>query len=332
MHSTVSRLVTNKGTLLVYCEARAELSDWAMMDVLLQRSVDGGISFSEKVKIASGTQEHPTVNNPVMVQDLNGRIHFLYCEDYAVGEGRLLRRFSDDDGLTWSEPIDITRFTMPEYRNALALGPGHGVSMKDGTLVFPLWMVPKRFQEPLHFHKPSEVSTIYSKDFGETWAVGELLPNTAEVVNPNETSLALTSDGRVYLNIRQLGTHRVKAYSATGYSGWTEYAPDYSLPDPRCFGSVSSYDDGEGPYALIFANCACQTERKNVVVRMSEDDGKTFPVSRVIDAERGGYVETAVDSVRDRIYVLYENNKGETCHFVAFNRAWLAQEEFVAQK
>jgi hypothetical protein len=59
---------------------------------------------------------------------------------------------------------------------------------------------------------------------------------------------------------------------------------------------------------------------------MSTDDGKTYPVSRVIDAERGGYVETAVDAARDRIYVLYENNKGETCHFVAFNRAWLAQE------
>ena len=322
-HRIPGMLVTDKGTLLVYCEARREASDWALMDILMQRSEDHGQTFSPKVVMAAGTEEHKTVNNPVMMQDKNGRIHFLYCEDYATKGGRVLRRYSDDDGLTWSAPIDITEFTMPIFRNAFALGPGHGITMLDGTLLVPVWMVPKYYHEHINSHIPSVLSTIYSKDCGETWAIGEILDTYKEVISPNETVAALTSDGRVYMNIRHMGHNRVKAYSCSGYSDWTHYVPDYKLPDAKCFGSVSAYDDGVHPYSLVFANCACQTARKEVTVRISNDDGQTYPISRIIDADRGGYVETAVDNKEGIIYVLYENEKGITDHFVAFNYEWV---------
>jgi len=324
-HRIPGMLVTDKGTLLVYCEARREASDWALMDILMQRSEDHGLTFSAKVVMAAGTEEHKTVNNPVMMQDKCGRIHFLYCEDYATKGGRVLRRYSDDDGLTWSAPIDITEFTMPHFRNAFALGPGHGITMLDGTLVVPVWMVPKYYHEHINSHIPSVLSTIYSKDCGETWAIGEILDTYKEVISPNETVAALTSDGRVYMNIRHMGHNRVKAYSCSGYSGWTHYVPDYKLPDAKCFGSVSAYDDGVHPYSIVFANCACQTARKEVTVRISTDDGRTYPMSRIIDADRGGYVETAVDNKEGLIYVLYENEKGITDHFVAFNYEWVAE-------
>ena len=324
-HRIPGMLVTDKGTLLVYCEARREASDWALMDILMQRSKDHGLTFSAKVVMAAGTEEHKTVNNPVMMQDKCGRIHFLYCEDYATKGGRVLRRYSDDDGLTWSAPIDITEFTMPHFRNAFALGPGHGITMLDGTLVVPVWMVPKYYHEHINSHIPSVLSTIYSKDCGETWAIGEILDTYKEVISPNETVAALTSDGRVYMNIRHMGHNRVKAYSCSGYSGWTHYVPDYKLPDAKCFGSVSAYDDGVHPYSIVFANCACQTARKEVTVRISTDDGQTYPMSRIIDADRGGYVETAVDNKEGLIYVLYENEKGITDHFVAFNYEWVAE-------
>ena len=322
-HRIPGMLVTDKGTLLVYCEARREASDWALMDILMQRSEDHGQTFSPKVVMAAGTEEHKTVNNPVMMQDKNGRIHFLYCEDYATKGGRVLRRYSDDDGMTWSAPIDITEFTMPHFRNAFALGPGHGITMLDGTLLVPIWMVPKYYHEHINSHIPSVLSTIYSKDCGETWAIGEILDTYKEVISPNETVAALTSDGRVYMNIRHMGHNRVKAYSCSGYSGWTHYVPDYKLPDAKCFGSVSAYHDGVHPYSIVFANCACQTARKEVTVRISNDDGQTYPISRIIDADRGGYVETAVDNKEGIIYVLYENEKGITDHFVAFNYEWV---------
>lgn len=314
--------VTARGTLLVYCEARQTASDWAMMDILLWRSEDHGTTFSEPTVLASGTQNHPTVNNPVMMQDQNGRIHLLYCEDYTVG-GRALHRYSDDDGISWCEPIDVTQYTAPESHNAFAFGPGHGTVCKNGTLLVPVWMVPKRFNAPKSSHTPSVLSTFYSKDNGETWQLGDFFETNSEIICPNETVAALTSDGRVYLNIRHQGFCRAKAYSENGYSGWSEYAPDYSLPDPRCFGSVAAYNDGKNPYSLIFVNCNGNKHRKNVCVRASTDDGRTFPIIKTVDAERGGYCEVAVDNASGLIYILYEDKYGESDHFVRMNYAWL---------
>jgi len=326
-HRIPGMLVTAKGTLLVYCEARRSSGDWALMDILMQRSVDHGMSFSEKVILAAGTAEHNTVNNPVMMQDHHGRIHFLYCEDYTIRGGRVLRRYSDDDGLSWSEPIDITMYTLPEFHNAFALGPGHGVTMRDGTLLVPIWMVPKRYEEPLTKHGPSVISTLYSRDCGETWAIGEFLDTNPDVISPNETAAALTSAGDVYLNIRHRLSHRAKAYSSTGFSDWTQYGPDYRLWDPQCFGSVAAYHDGINPYSIIFVNCNSKTSRKNVTVRISVDDGKAFPYSRVLDADRGGYTEVATDGPNGLIYLLYEDQYGITDHLAVCNYAWIMEQD-----
>ena len=322
-HRIPGMIVTKKGTILAYNEAREAGDDWAMMDILMQRSVDNGKTFGEFIKLAEGDKTHPTVNNPVMVQDNNGRIHFLYCEDYTVNGGRALRRYSDDDGITWSDPIDITVYTDPDYHNAFAFGPGHGIVAKDGTIIVPIWMVPKKHEAPIKSHDPSVLTTFYSKDNGETWALGELLATNSDILCPNETVAAITSDEKVYLNIRFKGSCRAKAYSDNGYSNWKEYAPDYKLTDPQCFGSVAVYNDGVHPYTLIFANCASTESRKEVTVRASFDDGRTYPVSKLIDADRGGYVEIAVDNTAGLIYVIYENDWGKCDRIAIFDYEWL---------
>lgn len=320
-------LVTEKGSLLAYCEARTAAGDWSLMDIMLQRSEDEGESFGEPILLAEGTEEHKTVNNPVMMQDANGRIHFLYCEDYGINGGKIYRRYSDDDGVTWSDKIDITEFTSPKTRNVFALGPGHGIRTRDGMLLVPLWMVPKESGAKPDAHTPSVVSTFYSKDNGESWQIGEILHTSSDVISPNETEAALTSDGKVYLTIRHFGTQRAKAYSETGYSGWTEYSPEYSLTDPQCFGSVVSYNDGVNPYTLLVVNCDSQTCRSGVTVRGSLDDGHTWVIKKGIDPDRGGYAEAAVDNRKGLIYLLYENAFGETVHFVKFHYNWLLNEK-----
>lgn len=312
-HRIPGMIVTRRGTLLAYREARQNMSDWARMDILLSRSTDFGATFQPDILLAQGTETHPTVNNPVMVEDARGDIHFLYCEDYAVEGGRVLHRISRDDGVTWSRPEDISDATAPAFRNVFAPGPGHGICLSNGTLIVPVWLVPRRPGRNIRNHGPSVTSTLYSTDDGITWKLGEMLPDTPSTPSPNETSAAERSDGGVYMNIRVTAGQgcRVQACSPTGYSGWTDYHPVQQLPDPSCFGSVTAYHDGEHPYTLIFGNCAHASERKNVTVRMSVDNGASFPVSRTLCADGGGYVETAVDHKNGWIYVLYERNMGE---------------------
>lgn len=314
-HRIPGMIVTDRGTVLAYCEARTAVGDWSLMDILLFRSEDGGETFGEPIVMASGTKTHRTVNNPVAVQRTDGRLLFLWCEDYAVNGGRVLIRHSDDDGVTWSEPRDITSATLPEYRNAFALGPGHGIVTGDGTIIIPVWMVPKRYEAKLTAHMPSEISTLYSRDGGESWQPGELLGMTDRIVNPNETVAALTSDGRVYLSIRHQSMQRARAYSLTGFSGWQDYSPDYTLNDPQCFGSVVSAEEN-GKHVLYLANCDNKERRANVTVKKSTDDGRTWETVGVIDPDRGGYVELAYDKTRSSLLCLYEENFGERVYFV----------------
>ena len=147
------------------------------------------------------------------------------------------------------------------------------------------------------------------------------------MISPNETAAALTSTGDVYLNIRHRLSHRAKAYSSTCFSDWTQYGPDYRLWDPQCFGSVAAYHDGINPYSIIFVNCNSKTSRKNVTVRISVDDGKAFPYSRVLDADRGGYTEVATDGPNGLIYLLYEDQYGITDHLAVCNYAWIMEQD-----
>ena len=108
---------------------------------------------------------------------------------------------------------------------------------------------------------------------------------------------------------------RVKAYSATGYSGWYDYSPDYRLNDPQCFGAVVSAEEN-GRHVLYLANCDSKERRSGVTLKKSTDDGRTWETVHVIDPDRGGYVELAYDKTRGCLYCLYEENYGERVYFV----------------
>jgi len=324
-HRIPGMTVTERGTVIIYNEARHDGDDWALMDIFAQRSEDGGRTFGERIYLARGSEEINTVNNPVMMQDKNGRIHFLYCENYSISGGRVLHRTSNDDGLNWSEARDITSATLPEYRNAFALGPGHGICTPDGTIAVPVWLVPRCYGKPIYSHSPSVISVLYSVDNGESWQLGDIMRgNSVDAVNPSETELALTSDGSVYLNARVDCHRRAVAYSENGYHSYSPLAADSALTDPICFGSCVGYSHG-GTRGIIFANCDHESERKNVTVKLSLDDGRTWSYKRSICTERGGYVECNADNRNGDIYVLYEENWGKKCHLAVFDLEWITR-------
>jgi sialidase-1 len=325
-------VVSKKGTLLAYAEARKSLrGDWGAIDIVLRRSTDQGASWSPMRVIAHVEGPKPknpvalaqnlaspadvTYNNPVAIADQKtGAIHFLFCLEYM----RAFYMRSDDDGQSFSKPIEITSSFdafRPEYAwKVLATGPGHGIQLRNGRLLVPVWL---SLGTGGHAHRPSVTSTIVSDDNGKSWKRGAIaVPDTPEFVFPNETTAAQLSDGRVLLNVRSESTSHRRAIvtSADGASNWSEPRFDSALLEPICFGTLVSL----GGKRLAFANpdtldktggtavAGKSRDRKNLTVQFSNDDGQTWKAKLVIEPGWSGYSDLAYG--RDQtIYLFYEN-------------------------
>ena len=307
--------VTARGTLLLVCEARDTFSDWARIDLLLCRSEDGD-AIGAPVVLARGDEAHPTVNNPVLIPAADGRVFLLYCTDYTVDGGGIFLRVSQDDGLTWSAPRDLTVSAQPGTHAAFALGPGHGIELPDGTLLVPVWFVPAGAHPDPRSHHPARVSVFFSKDGGASWRLGQVLSETPDCPDPNETSAAPLSSGGICLNTRLNGAgYRAVSRSERGIEDFSPLRPDRSLPDPTCMGSVAAAH-WRGRHVLLFVNCASTDGRKNLTCRASFDDGHTWPHSMVIEPGDAGYADLAVrDGV---VHVLYEQRFGEVVKLARF--------------
>ncbi len=165
-------VMTTKGSLLAFCEARVNnSSDWADIDMIMRRSTDGGKTWEENVVIAARETKRPTSNCTPIVDRDGKTIHVLYHRNYS----NCYYVRSTDDGKTWSAPKEITyafdQFR-PEYNwKVLAPGPGHAIQLQNGQhkgrLVVPVWLCEPNPKIPGGDHRPSCVATIYSDDF---WA------------------------------------------------------------------------------------------------------------------------------------------------------------------
>lgn len=329
-------VLSKKGTLLAFCEGRiGTASDWADMDLLMRRSIDGGKSWEPHVVIAARQGGKPT-SNPSPIVDSDGTIHLLYQRDYA----RAYYTQSKDDGKTWSKAVDITyafEAFKPEYDwKVLAPGPGHGIQLKNGRLLVPVWLCDPIKLLPNRGHAPSCVATIYSDDLGKTWKRGDIVANNSpELKNPNETMAVQLNDGRVMLNIRNPSSvnRRAISYSADGATNWSKAVFDDELFDPVCMASIIKVPGKKDAKetTLMFLNPDSRNiekyPRKNLTVKLSFDSGESWPIQKVLNEGPSGYSDMAIGK-DGTVYCLYETNtstKGWNYSLVLkkFNVNWL---------
>jgi sialidase-1 len=349
--------VTARGTVLAWCEARKKGSDWDDIRILLRRSTDDGKTWSEprsiadvpgpKVKNPAALRlknvkpDDLTYNNPVLIAGRDGTIHMLFCLEYM----RCFYQRSTDDGLGWSTPVEITRTFdafRPDYDwNVLATGPNHGIELKTGRLVVPVWLSTGTGGNA---HRPSVTATIYSDDHGATWKASEIaVPCTDVWINPNETVAVELGDGRVMLNVRNESKahRRLVTTSKDGATGWSTPRFDDALLEPICMAGLVRYSFGEGggKDRLLFSNPhnlaradgkeepGKSRDRKNVSVKLSYDEGKTWPVNRTIEPGWSAYSDLAVTH-GDTILCFYGTGAkpgfaGDALRLARFNLEWL---------
>lgn len=352
-------VVTTKGTVLAWCEARkraAGVSDWDDIRILLRRSTDDGKSWSAPQSIAhvdGPKRKNPfalrlknvdladvTYNNPVLIADKDGTVHMLFCLEYE----RCFYQRSDDDGLSWSKPAEITAtfdaFKKDYAWRVLATGPNHSIQLKTGRLVVPVWL---STGEGGNAHRPSVTTTIYSDDQGKTWKAGDIaVPCTDEWINPNEAVAIELSDGRVMLNVRSESKahRRLVVTSPDGATNWSSPKFDDALLEPICMGGIVRYHHN-GQSLILFSNPhnldtakgkaepGKNRDRKNLSVKLSRDEGQSWPLNRLLEDGPSMYSDLTVTKSGTILCFYGRGTKpgfaGEALTLARFNLEWLRQ-------
>nr|MDO8088186.1 sialidase family protein [Candidatus Sigynarchaeum springense] len=319
-----SLAVTRKGTMLAFCEGRQSISDASQNAIVLKRSTDGG-KIWEPLKVVA-RMGRDSLNNPqtAVVRETGRVILFFQRYPYPSNENTVVAGYvasplkrllglraldswsmhSDDDGATWSSPRDITRQVKPPApATSLASGPGIGIQLRRGRhagrLLMPFNCGP---------YGKWRVFCAFSDDAGETWHRGQFAPEPGPG-HANEVQVVERVDGTVLLNARnQRGAKRRKvATSSDGGETWSPLAVDGTLIEPVCQGSIIRHlDPLDGEKSVIlFANPASEARRENGAVRASFDEGKTWPVAKVI--EPGKFAYSCLGTMPDkRVACLYE--------------------------
>lgn len=349
-------VVTAKGTVLAWCEARRDGSDWDDIQILLRRSTDEGKTWSAPqsivdvpgpkqknafaLKLKHTDPSTVTYNNPVLIADRDGTVHLLFCLEYE----RSFYQQSKDDGLTWSAPVEITAtfdaFKRDYAWKVLATGPNHGIQLRNGRLLVPVWLSTGTGGNA---HRPSVTATIFSDDGGTTWQAGEIaVPNTEEWINPNETVAVELKDGRVMLNVRSESKahRRLVVTSPDGATAWSTPRFDEALLEPICMAGLVRYDH-DGTSALIFSNPhnleggregepepGKSRARKNLSIKLSRDEGGTWTVHKVLEAGPSAYSDLAV-TPSGMILCFYGTGTklgfaGSSLRLARFNLDWLS--------
>lgn len=342
--------VTTNGTLIATFDVRWDaINDLpANVDVACLRSTDMGNTWGPMITVldfdknVSGSSGNGVGDAAVLVDRQTGTIWVAALWSYGnhslAGSltgtatnrtGQYVLARSDDDGLTWSAPINITVQAKANTNWGCAFqGPGNGIQLRNGTLVFPS-------QHTQPGGGQGKVFFIYSTNHGASWAVSpDVTTNASPTMNENQI---------VELNSGQIMTSMRMSAGGGGFRGWSTYTPGSSLsngtwsplvlnlPDPICQGSFIRYSstlDGAPRNRLLFSNPSNSVpsgyaSRVRQTIYLSEDEGATWPVARQIDA-RSGY--SCLAALPDgTVGLFYEAPADYDMVFARFSLDWLTQ-------
>ncbi len=334
--------VTKKGTVLAIAEGRMAHADQARNKLILKRSTDGGRTWDALQIIAEDGLR--CLNNPcTVVERESGRILIMF-QSYPAGvkegsgkiqpglNGEWIVRnyliYSEDDGLSWSRPRDLTPTTKrPEGVTTMASGPGIGIQMRhgphQGRLVIPFNEGP---------YGVWNIYTVYSDDRGETWRYGNVAPDVlvsdgkgGSVSRVNEVQVVELIDGSLRMNARRWAGRplRKTCVSRDGGNTWSRVEDVPEQVDPGCMASILRYGDPlDGQKSRLLFIGPQGTDRNTGTLFLSEDEGSTWPIRRVLWP--GSFAYSVLTVLNDgTIGCLFETDRADRMVFARIPPAWL---------
>ena len=320
-------VTTNNGTLLGVYDIRynSSVDLQEMVDIGVSRSTDKGQTW-EPMRVAmtfgeTGGLPHSQngVGDPsILVDEKTNTIWIVAAWTHGMGNGRawwnsmpgmsadstaqLMLVKSEDDGKTWSQPINITPQVKDPSWYFLLQGPGRGITMKDGTLVFPIQFIDST--------RVPNAGIMYSKDRGTTWH----LHNLART-NTTEAQVAEVEPGVLMLNMRDnRGGSRAVATTRDLGKTWYEHPSNRSaLQEPVCMASlihVDAKDNITGKDLLIFSNPNTTKGRNHITIKVSTDGGMTWPLSNqvTLDEDEGWGYSCLSMIDKETVGIFYESS------------------------
>lgn len=338
-------ITTNSGTLIAVYDNRYNRSKDLQedIDIGMSRSTDGGNSW-EPMKVIMDMGEYGGrpeelngTGDPCILYDHNTNTIWVAAlwmsgssSDLMLWNasqpgmtpeetGQFLLVKSTDDGITWSEPYNITKQIKDPSWQLLLQGPGRGITTTDGVLIFPAQFKADIGEAALDGGQYTCHSTIvWSRDGGSTWNIG-----TGAMSNTTEAQVVELTDGALMLNMRddlnkkEKGVTNGRAVAVTKDLGktWVVHPTSNSvLPEPNCMASLISADlyvDGMKKRVLFFSNPDNKNTRSNMTIKASLDEGSTWPEKYQLEIyEPEGYGYSCMTMVDEKtIGILYEGSK-----------------------
>jgi len=321
-------LVTSKGTLLVFCEARKEsIRDASPTDMVLRRSIDGGKTWLP-IQTLVRAEGNDAIMNPCPVVDTRtGTILLMCINAHKVRKQHHcpLLLTSTDDGQTWSAPADLAHRISP-YDDTFVTGPGVGIQTRKGRLIVPGYS--GEYDGKTDTGCYSRV--LFSDDLGMSWRMGAAVSEFTD-----ESQVVELSDGRLMLNMRQNTRKncRAVATSEDGGQTWSRVCWDPALNECPCQASLIRYTPAgrDGKSCLLFANPDNvgdrygAVERTRMTIKLSYDEGKTWPVKKLIHPGPSSY-SSLVRLPEGDIGLVYEGGQRHRREWIRFARmtpVWL---------
>lgn len=318
-------VTSNEGTLLAVYDVRYDNSSDLQgdIDVGLSRSTDGGETW-EPMEIIMNMEEwggkphsQNGIGDPAILVDRNtGTIwvaalwihgypdtHAWFSSQQGIEPeetGQFVLVKSEDDGKTWSESINITeQIKQPEW-HLLLMGPGNGITMEDGTLVFAAQY---KDENELPYS-----TIVYSYDRGETWEIG-----TPVRSNTTEAQVVELEKGRLMINMRDNrgGARSIYTTSDMGET-WTEHESSRTLlQEPVSMASLIKSNEPRKNYGhnyLLFSNPNSTAARVNMTLKLSKDYGESWPLeNQLLLDEKQGFGYSSLTMVNEHtVGILYE--------------------------